>query len=200
VPSLAKESFRRNIVTFKQQIIIGGIGGQGVLFVTRLLAEAAMRNNLSVLTSETHGMAQRGGNVVSHLKIGNYHGPMIQPGHADGLIALKGETGDQFIPQLKQGAWGTVNEADGQKRDQDSRIRCLDADAIAMKSGFPRSVNIVMLGFTLAVIETPSADQRFCTLDDIKAVMTLRLKEKPGLLKSSLSAIDAGYTAGGIFK
>ncbi|MCX5883025.1 MAG: 2-oxoacid:acceptor oxidoreductase family protein, partial [Deltaproteobacteria bacterium] len=53
-------------MTIKQQIIISGVGGQGVLFVTRLLAEAAMMKGYPVLTSETHGMAQRGGTVVSH--------------------------------------------------------------------------------------------------------------------------------------
>jgi indolepyruvate ferredoxin oxidoreductase beta subunit len=53
--------------TIMQQIIISGVGGQGVLFVTRLLAEAAIKKGLAVFTSETHGMAQRGGTVLSHL-------------------------------------------------------------------------------------------------------------------------------------
>jgi len=48
----------------KQQVIISGVGGQGVLFVTRLLAEAAINKGLPVFTSETHGMAQRGGTVL----------------------------------------------------------------------------------------------------------------------------------------
>jgi indolepyruvate ferredoxin oxidoreductase beta subunit len=52
----------------KQQILISGVGGQGVLFVTGLLAAAAIEKGLSVFTSETHGMAQRGGTVVAHLK------------------------------------------------------------------------------------------------------------------------------------
>ncbi|MDH3344895.1 MAG: 2-oxoacid:acceptor oxidoreductase family protein, partial [Desulfobacteraceae bacterium] len=47
----------------RQQIVISGVGGQGVLFVTRLLAEAAIMKGFSVFTSETHGMAQRGGTV-----------------------------------------------------------------------------------------------------------------------------------------
>ena len=65
---------------FKQQIVISGVGGQGVLFVTRLLAEAAIARGLPVLTSETHGMAQRGGSVVSHLKVGDFSSPLIRSG------------------------------------------------------------------------------------------------------------------------
>jgi indolepyruvate ferredoxin oxidoreductase beta subunit len=56
----------------RQQILISGVGGQGVLFITILLAEAAINKGLPVFTSETHGMAQRGGTVVSHLKVGNF--------------------------------------------------------------------------------------------------------------------------------
>ena len=52
-----------------QQVIVTGLGGQGVLFVSRLLAETALDSGYSALLSETHGMAQRGGNVISHLKI-----------------------------------------------------------------------------------------------------------------------------------
>ena len=73
------------------QIVISGVGGQGVLFVTRLLAEAAIGKGLPVFTSETHGMAQRGGTVISHLKVGRFASPLIMPGAADGLNALKAE-------------------------------------------------------------------------------------------------------------
>src|SRR6266567_1527824 len=72
-----------------QQLIISGVGGQGILFITRILAETAIAKGLPVLTSETHGMAQRGGIVISHLKIGEFSSPLVRPGHADGLIVLK---------------------------------------------------------------------------------------------------------------
>ena len=75
-----------------QQLIISGVGGQGILFVTRLLAETAIAAGMPVLTSETHGMAQRGGIVISHLKVGEYTSPLVRPGQADGLLSLKGET------------------------------------------------------------------------------------------------------------
>jgi len=65
--------------TIRQQILISGVGGQGVLFVTGLLAEAAINKGLPVFTSETHGMAQRGGTVMSHFKVGDFSSPLIQP-------------------------------------------------------------------------------------------------------------------------
>src|SRR5512138_1009352 len=75
-----------------QQLIISGVGGQGILFITRLLAETAIAKGLPVLTSETHGMPPRGGIVVSHLKVGGFASPLVRPGRADGLLALKAET------------------------------------------------------------------------------------------------------------
>ena len=59
----------------KQQIIVSGLGGQGALTLTRLLAEAAAAMGLAVITSETHGMAQRGGTVISMIKVGPFGVP-----------------------------------------------------------------------------------------------------------------------------
>lgn len=71
----------------KQQIIVSGIGGQGVLFLTRVIAQAAVNSGIAVLTSETHGMAQRGGSVLSCIKVGEFSSPLIRAGQADlGLI------------------------------------------------------------------------------------------------------------------
>ena len=101
----------------RQQIVISGVGGQGVLFVTRLLAEAAIGCGLPVLTSETHGMAQRGGTVISHFKVGEFYSPLIRSGQADGLIALKSENLATHAVFLKPGGWAVVNAADGEKFD-----------------------------------------------------------------------------------
>ena len=99
--------------TIQQQIVISGVGGQGVLFVTRLMAEAAIRKGLPVLTSETHGMAQRGGTVISHLKVGAYSSPLIRTGQADVLLAMKDEGAAQHGHYLHRDGWAVVNGADG---------------------------------------------------------------------------------------
>ena len=70
------------------QIIICGRGGQGILFLTRLLDEVALNLGQNVISSETHGMAMRGGSVVSYVKIGNFNSPLIRSGQGDVLLAL----------------------------------------------------------------------------------------------------------------
>ena len=72
----------------KKQIVVVGTGGQGVLFVTRALVETAFLSGYPVISSETHGMAMRGGSVFSQVKIGRYLSPAIEQGQADLLLGL----------------------------------------------------------------------------------------------------------------
>ncbi len=171
----------------QQQVVISGVGGQGVLFVTRLMAEAAIRKGLSVLTSETHGMAQRGGTVISHLKVGDYTSPLIRTGQADVLLAMKSEGAAQHGHYLHPDGWAVVNgaeDADGWRR--------LAADDLAHQIGNPRAVNLVVLGGALA---GGVSHPLFCTADDIRAVLAERLAAKPALLEKSYKALDAGLQA-----
>jgi hypothetical protein len=61
-------------------ILLCGLGGQGILFMTKLLARTAMDKGLNVMGAETHGMAQRGGSVVSHLRLGETEGSLVRAG------------------------------------------------------------------------------------------------------------------------
>ena len=70
------------------RLIIAGLGGQGVVFLTRLLSETAASLDYPVMVSETHGMSQRGGSVISHLKVGGNQAALIGRGTADALLAL----------------------------------------------------------------------------------------------------------------
>lgn len=72
----------------KAQIVILGLGGQGILYVTKVLAEAAICEGWRVITTETHGMAQRGGAVESHLKFGDFESPLVRRGKADATLAI----------------------------------------------------------------------------------------------------------------
>jgi indolepyruvate ferredoxin oxidoreductase beta subunit len=173
--------------TIHQQIVISGVGGQGVLFVTRLMAEAAIRKGLPVLTSETHGMAQRGGTVISHLKVGAYTSPLIRTGQADVLLAMKDEGAAQHGHYLHRDGWAVVNGA-----ALAQGWRQLDADGLAHQIGNPRAVNLVVLGGALAEGATRPL---FCTAEDIRAVMAERLAAKPALLEKSYKALDAGLQA-----
>lgn len=173
--------------TIQQQIVISGVGGQGVLFVTRLMAEAAIRKGLPVLTSETHGMAQRGGTVISHLKVGAYTSPLIRTGQADVLLAMKDEGAAQHGHYLHRDGWAVVNGSDGAEG-----WRRLAADELAHQIGNPRAVNLVVLGGALAEGATHPL---FCTAEDIRAVLAERLAAKPALLEKSYKALDAGLQA-----
>lgn len=152
----------------QQQIIISGVGGQGILFITKLLAETALSLGYSVLISETHGMAQRGGNVISHLKVypgshcnphaqsgigtpapsaGDsvagtcFFSPLIRPGRADVLLALHPEAllAHGFYLKPEGAVFRNALEKDSKN--------AVDAQAIATKLGSPVSANLVLLGF-----------------------------------------------------
>lgn len=178
----------------QQQIIISGVGGQGVLFVTRLLAEAAIGKGLAVFTSETHGMAQRGGTVLSHFKVGAYASPLIRPAQADGLLVLRAENLAQHGAFLKKGGWVIVNGKDEVEKNASASI---DADTLARKIGNPKAVNLIVLGFALAAAEKngESRNELFCSLSDIKKVLKDRFGRKKELLDASLKALEAGYRA-----
>jgi indolepyruvate ferredoxin oxidoreductase beta subunit len=173
------------------QIVISGVGGQGVLFITRLLAETAIQKDRPVFTSETHGMAQRGGTVISHLKVGDFSSPLINPGRADGLIALKAECMTQHGGYLRPQGWAVVNST-GVPKDQ-SRIHAahIDADGLARRLQDPRSLNLIMLGFTLARQGDPGMALH-CSLEDVVAVLENRLKNRLQLLSAALQALQTG--------
>ena len=176
----------------RQQIVISGVGGQGVLFVTRLLAEAAIARGLAVLTSETHGMAQRGGSVVSHLKVGDFASPLIRSGSADGLLGLKAESLDLHGHFIRAQGWRIVNSD-----RPHTGAAAVAADAIAGRIDNPRAVNLVVLGYALARCAERDAAHGglFCTPDDIRQVLEARLAPRPDMRAASLQALDAGMAA-----
>ena len=94
------------------QYIIVGIGGQGILFTSRVLGKIAIDKGLPVTGSEVHGMAQRGGSVISHFKVGNFKGPLIKTGRADLVMAFDQGEGIRNLSFLKEGGTFLVNTHD----------------------------------------------------------------------------------------
>jgi indolepyruvate ferredoxin oxidoreductase, beta subunit len=179
----------------RQQIVIGGVGGQGVLFVTRLLAEAAILKGLRVFTSETHGMAQRGGTVLSHLKVGSFSSPLIRAGNADGLLALKTNSLTQHGYYLKPGGWTVVNSSQNVLAGVEVSAYTVDAESLAKEIQSPKSVNLILLGFALAVTSDSPEDILFCCLEDIKTVLQHRLSENKKMLDHAVKALEAGFNS-----
>jgi indolepyruvate ferredoxin oxidoreductase beta subunit len=123
-----------------QQLFVSGIGGQGVLFATRIIAEAAVREGLQVLTSETHGMAQRGGTVISMVKIGDFRSPLLRRGQADIGLFLHARNLPVHRHLLKPSGERVVNSTDADD------AHAIDASGLARSQGNPLLANLILLG------------------------------------------------------
>jgi len=166
----------------KQQIIVSGLGGQGALTVTRLLAEAAAALGLPVITSETHGMAQRGGTVISMIKVGPFKGPLIPAGAADCGLFLHEKNLAVHHFYLKPGGAVFVNTA------TPGDYQHIDARALAAAHNLPPvSANLILLGF--------AAGNRglFAEPDFMMNVITAKTPER--FRESSLRAFQIGLDA-----
>ncbi|MCD6575483.1 indolepyruvate oxidoreductase subunit beta [Candidatus Aerophobetes bacterium] len=146
-------------------VVIVGVGGQGILLTSDILAEVAFEEGYDVKKSEIHGMAQRGGSVISEVRFGEkVYSPLIKKGEADILLALEKLEALRFSIYLKKEGIAIVNNLEipplgvnlGKEkypRDIFSRIehkisRVIRVEAITMakKAGSPKTMNVVMLG------------------------------------------------------
>ncbi|MCR4400282.1 MAG: indolepyruvate oxidoreductase subunit beta, partial [Syntrophomonadaceae bacterium] len=92
-------------------ILIAGVGGQGTLLTSRVLAHVAEQEGLDVKVSEVHGMAQRGGSVVSQVRFGpRVYSPLIPMGDADVLLAFEKLEAARWLPFLKEGGLLIIND------------------------------------------------------------------------------------------
>jgi indolepyruvate ferredoxin oxidoreductase, beta subunit len=157
-------------MTGSYDILIVGIGGQGTILASNILGEACLIEGRHVKGAETHGMAQRGGSVESHIRIDGVFGPLIAPGHADLLISFDLLEALRYSHFLKKEGKIVVNNhmvlptsVYTQKLvapSEDEIIAALkkhelcllDADKIATEAGSPLSQNVVMLGAASAWI------------------------------------------------
>jgi indolepyruvate ferredoxin oxidoreductase, beta subunit len=162
------------------QIGITGRGGQGVLFLTRILGECAMELGLDVITSETHGMAMRGGSVVSTLKIGNYRGPLIGSGQAQVMVVLDEGSMDAFTHLLSEKGTLLLNAPSSTSHP------CIDATGLAAALGNPVVANLVLLGFAFR------HDVLFCDYALVESV-TEKLSP-PRFREINLKALRMGFS------
>lgn len=176
------------------KLILAGLGGQGVIFTTRLLAQAAVALGQPVMVSEIHGMSQRGGSVVSHLKIGGNESPLIRRGTADLLLALESDEALRNLPFLRQGGVAIVNAEQGPPPEVaeyltglNIQVLSVPAARIAVELGSAAVSNVVLVGFAAA---HPSLTLPIDALGEALAVVARRRHEL------NLQALEAGYRAG----
>src|SRR5574341_31114 len=141
----------------ERKLIIAGIGGQGVIYATKVLAQAAMMRGERVMASENHGMSQRGGSVMSYVKIGGSDAPLIRRGTADALLAFDLVEAIRNLSFLRAGGVVFVNGADGLEPVVMARlnelgigVHAIGADARAKELGSAAVANLIVLGFAAA--------------------------------------------------
>jgi len=162
----------------KQQIIVSGLGGPGVLFLTRVIAQVAVNRGLSVLTSETHGMAQRGGTVLSSIKVGDFASPLIRTGQADvGLLLWEANLG-VHQPLLRADGALVISS------DQPGVGARIAAARLARELGNAVLANLIVLG--LAVRN----QVLFCTSDECEQV--IHQLAPPRFIEQNLAAFHLG--------
>lgn len=178
-------------------IVLGGLGGQGILFMTKVFAEAGLRKGYRVLGAETHGMAQRGGSVVSHLRFGEVEGSLVEVGTAHFLLALEENEAFRNLPFLAPGGTLYVNSSDPAFPRKEVReylekthIRPhpLDARRVAFALGAPMALNLALVGSFAAHEKEPFAAEDLRTT--LAAISPERLRDV------NLAVFDAGFQEG----
>jgi indolepyruvate ferredoxin oxidoreductase beta subunit len=136
----------------KYQIVIAGFGGQGVVFLVKVLSICAGKKGYKFLGTENHGMSQRGGSVSSHIKIGDFYNPLIDFAQANLLIGLDKNEAILNLPYLKKDGVVVVN-AD-EFPEIDAKVYKIDANKLAENGVFDaKGLNVFMLGITLEKVK-----------------------------------------------
>jgi len=185
------------------QMIISGVGGQGVLLVTRIFAAFALQEGYPLIGSEDHGMSQRGGSVMTHLKIGNFDSPLVKKGSADILLSLEKNEAYKTLHYLKPSLNGrdgglcfiNVSDPNDMSREimtylQEIGIEAyvVGADQLARGMGSPQSANIALIGFAASHPRFPFPHDKL--RDAIERVTPQKFRE------ASLKIFEKGFLEG----
>ena len=155
-------------------VLMAGVGGQGIILASEVLAKAAAAAGKDVKKSDVHGMAQRGGSVTSHVRFGDkVYSPLIPDGEADILMASEALEGLRMLPFVKSGGRVAINTqrilpptvARGEQpypdgivetvRARDPKAIALDCLVIAQEVGNARTATVVLLGALSTIIDFP---------------------------------------------
>jgi len=192
---------RENI--YKIQLI--GVGGQGTIKASTIMGEAAMKKGLNVVMSEVHGMAQRGGTVVTELKIGEAYSPLIEEGAGDLLIAFEPTEALRSLPKINCHSFVIVNSSPiipftvslgiseypelssvfGELKAKINNLLIIDAQKIAREVGSIISENMVLLGAAVATPKFP--------IDKDLVIQSMKANLPPKSIEINLKAFEKGF-------
>ncbi|MCE7742356.1 MAG: indolepyruvate oxidoreductase subunit beta [Candidatus Heimdallarchaeota archaeon] len=188
------------------QMMVCGVGGQGILTITDIIVMAAQKKGLRVLGSEVHGMAQKGGSVVTNLKIGKeLHSPVTPIGSCKALVGLEQNETLRYLKYLEpEGtvitsktvlfpiSWKKDKKAAQLARDKieenlakyNAKILRIDAEELAIEAGLVLTQNIVLLGALSQVKGFP------LTVDELREALKLRVPTK--YIEQNVKAFELG--------
>jgi len=145
----------------KTDIILAGVGGQGILSIAAILGAAALNENLYLKQAETHGMSQRGGEVLSHLRISDtpIYSDLIPFGNAELILSVEPLESLRYLPYLRKDGCLVTNTTEFRNianypkladtfAELSTKLKVvqIDADKMALETGNPKASNMVMLG------------------------------------------------------
>ena len=185
-------------------IVFSGIGGQGIVVASDIFCEAALFDGLDVAKAEVHGMAQRGGSIVAHVRIGeNVQAPLIETGKADIILGFEMLEAARVLPMLKKDGTvilntkyippstsvGSSSAFNHEKilsliRAKVSKVYEIDGITIANNLGNILTVNTILLGALSGIPENP------VTKESLERAIAGRLKEK--YVSLNLKAFNIG--------
>ena len=184
----------------KTDIILSGVGGQGILSIAAVIGEAALQNGLYMKQAEVHGMSQRGGDVQSNLRISDcpIASDLIPKGNADLIISLEPMEALRYLPYLKKDGWLVTNsepfinipnypaiEQIMAELDKLPNKVVLDVEKIAKEVASVRSANIVMLGAS-----SPFLGIAYDKIED--GIRSIFNRKGEDIVNMNLKALNAG--------
>ena len=188
----------------KRDIILAGVGGQGILSIATVIGDAALSEGLYLKQAEVHGMSQRGGDVQSNLRISSepIYSDLIPKGGADLIISLEPMEALRYLPYLKPEGWIVSNckpfvnihnypeivEVLEHVRAVENHV-LLDVETLAKEAGAPaQAANMVLLGAAIPMLGIDHGK----IIEGVK-----RIFERKGqaVVASNIAAIEAGYNA-----
>ncbi len=192
----------------RTNIIVCGVGGQGSILSSRIIADAAIKKGYEVRVGETFGAAMRGGSVASHVKIGDIHAPLVAKNSADVVLSMEPLESlrisvDYLAPDgvvisdirpwypvdtnAGGAAYPSNEEIKKHLKKLGKEIYFLDAADLAKKAGHPRTTNIALIGALSALGKIP--------IEKEYLIEAIKNKVPQKTIEVNLKAFDLGYNA-----
>lgn len=185
----------------KKDIILAGVGGQGILSIAATIGTAALNAGLNLKQAEVHGMSQRGGDVQSNLRLSDkpIASDLIPAGKADMIISVEPMESLRYLPMLSNNGWVVTNtkpyinirnypSMENIMKEIESLPNqiSLDADEIAKELGSPKSANMVILGAACPFLDI--------SLEELQnAIRSIFSRKGEEVIQTNLDALNAGY-------